>query len=63
MAVVRIVAFFCVDPISKIAPFIDMQNTALQENVWTGAELESWKQHAVNIFLPSQWHVERQAGD
>jgi len=46
-----------------IAPFIDMQNTALQENVWTGAELESWKQHAVNIFLPSQWHVERQAGD
>ena len=46
-----------------IAPFIDMQNSALQENVWSGAELDSWKQHFANIFQPAQWQVETPAGD
>ena len=42
-----------------IAPFIDMQNAALQENVWSDAKMDGWKSHFANIFMPSEWHVQR----
>ena len=32
-----------------IAPLIDMKHSAMQENVWSNAEIDSWQQHFANI--------------
>ena len=38
-----------------IAPLIDFQNSALQENVWQSVGQVPWHEHFRNIFMPSKW--------
>ena len=38
-----------------IAPLIDFQNSALQENVWQSVGQVPWQERFRNIFMPSKW--------
>ena len=38
-----------------LAPFLEIQNSALKENVWQDTNMSRWKTHFSNIFNPNRW--------